>query len=94
MFEKLDEKETRMVEIRRYLHQHPELSFQETKTAAFITNFYQGLDCEVQTHVGGNGIVVTIDSGFQGKLLQFELILMHCQFKKKRVCPLHRKILE
>ncbi len=69
LFEKLDEKETRMVEIRRYLHQHPELSFQETKTAAFITNFYQGLDCEVQTHVGGNGIVVTIDSGFPGKTL-------------------------
>ena len=29
-----------MVDIRRYLHQYPELSFQETKTAQFIANYY------------------------------------------------------
>lgn len=28
-----------MVEIRRYLHQYPELSFQEYKTAAYIKKF-------------------------------------------------------
>ncbi|HEM1456257.1 TPA: amidohydrolase, partial [Listeria monocytogenes] len=32
LFQKLDEKRDRMIEIRRYLHEHPELSFQEENT--------------------------------------------------------------
>lgn len=56
-----------MIDIRRYLHAHPELSFQETKTAQYIADFYEGKDCDVRTNVGGNGVVVTIDSGKPGK---------------------------
>src|SRR5699024_3790364 len=29
-----------MVDIRRYLHQHPELSFEETETSKYISHFY------------------------------------------------------
>lgn len=67
LFEKMNEKQDRMIEIRRYLHEHPELSFQEEKTAAYIADFYKGKDCDVRTNVGGRGIVVTIDSGKPGK---------------------------
>lgn len=67
LFKRLKEKEGRIIEIRRYLHQHPELSFQETETAKYIAEFYQGKDCQVRTGVGGNGVVVTIDSGKPGK---------------------------
>ncbi|WP_078550745.1 M20 family metallopeptidase [Litchfieldia alkalitelluris] len=49
-----------MVSIRRYLHQHPELSFQEYETAAFIANFYKELGIEVRTNVGGNGVVAKV----------------------------------
>lgn len=63
----LEKKENRMIDIRRYLHAHPELSFQETKTAQYIADFYEGKDCDVRTNVGGNGVVVTIDSGKPGK---------------------------
>lgn len=72
LFLTLREKETRMIEIRRYLHEHPELSFQETETANYIANFYQakGLDVAVETDINDeNGIIVTIDSGKPGKTL-------------------------
>ncbi|HFU9591376.1 TPA: M20/M25/M40 family metallo-hydrolase, partial [Streptococcus agalactiae] len=61
LFEKLDQKCDQMVAIRRYLHENPELSFKETKTAAYISDFYKGKDCHVQTQFGGmNGVVVDI----------------------------------
>src|SRR5690606_37350605 len=59
-----------MIAIRRHLHQHPELSFQETETARYIAQFYAGKDVEVATDVGnGHGIVVTIRGGKPGKTI-------------------------
>ncbi|MFZ3589794.1 M20 family metallopeptidase [Bacillus sp. DJP31] len=55
-----------MVEIRRFLHMHPELSFQEVQTAEYIANFYRELGVEVRTNVGGNGVVATIKGGKPG----------------------------
>ena len=40
-----------MIEIRRYLHQHPELSFKEQETPKYIADFYKDKDCEVETNV-------------------------------------------
>ncbi|PLR83757.1 amidohydrolase [Bacillus canaveralius] len=56
-----------MVEIRRYLHQHPELSFQETNTAEYIKSFYEKLGIEVRGNVGGNGVVAKIYGSKPGK---------------------------
>lgn len=67
LFNKLSEKHDHMIEIYRYLHMHPELSFQEEQTANYIAAFYEGKDCDIRTNVGGRGIVVTIDSGKPGK---------------------------
>ncbi|WP_067729564.1 amidohydrolase [Oceanobacillus damuensis] len=64
----LEERENEMIEIRRYLHENPELSFKEEKTAAYIADFYKGKDVEVVTNAGnGHGIVVTIKGGKPGK---------------------------
>lgn len=49
-----------MVEIRRFLHMNPELSFQEVQTANYIANFYRELGIPVRTNVGGNGVIATI----------------------------------
>ncbi|MBI5974836.1 M20 family metallopeptidase [Staphylococcus canis] len=65
----LREKESKMIEIRRYLHQHPELSFHETQTAQYIADFYKDKDVSVETNVGERGIKVTIDSGHPGPTL-------------------------
>lgn len=51
LIEALKSKEDKMIEIRRYLHQHPELSFHEDETAKYIAEFYKGKDVEVETNV-------------------------------------------
>ncbi|MCA1056465.1 M20 family metallopeptidase [Rossellomorea aquimaris] len=56
-----------MVQIRRYLHQHPELSFQEKQTAAYIADYYRALGIDVRENVGGNGVVATIKGRLPGK---------------------------
>lgn len=64
----LEDREEEMVGIRRYLHQNPELSFKEEKTAAYIADFYSGKDVDLITNAGnGYGIVVTIEGGNPGK---------------------------
>lgn len=71
LMEKLDAKEQRIIDIRRHLHAHPELSFEEKETAAYIEAFYEGVPVDsVETNVGGHrGIVVTINGGKPGKTL-------------------------
>ena len=69
LLKRLEEKNDRMIEIRRYLHAHPELSFKEDKTAKYIQDFYKEKECDVRANVGGNGVVVTIDSGKPGKTI-------------------------
>lgn len=56
-----------MVAIRRHLHQYPELSFQETKTAAFIADFYDKCGIQYEKNVGGNGLVARVKGGKPGK---------------------------
>lgn len=46
-----------LLEIRRYLHANPELSFHEKSTAKFISNKLTEWGIDHQTAVGGNGIV-------------------------------------
>ncbi|MTD31641.1 M20 family metallopeptidase [Planomicrobium sp. YIM 101495] len=67
LFAALEESYPEMVEIRRYLHQNPEPSFMETKTAEFIRSYYEELGIEVRSGVGGNGVVATIHGGKPGK---------------------------
>ncbi|MCT4779540.1 MULTISPECIES: M20 family metallopeptidase [Exiguobacterium] len=56
-----------MVERRRYLHQHPELSFHEVDTPRFIAERLTELGIDVRTNVGGRGVVGTIRGGKPGK---------------------------
>lgn len=68
LMELLESRKEEMIEIRRHLHENPELSFQEEKTAQYIVNFYKGKDVEVETNVGnGYGIIVTIQGEQKGK---------------------------
>ena len=70
LMEMLESRKEEMIEIRRYLHENPELSFKEEKTAQYIADFYKGKDVEIQTNVGnGYGIIVTIKGGKPGKTI-------------------------
>ncbi|HEX5501058.1 MAG TPA: amidohydrolase [Thermomicrobiales bacterium] len=52
-----------LVADRRYLHQHPELGFQEENTARFIAEKLRALGLEVQTGVAGTGVVALLRGG-------------------------------
>lgn len=45
------------------IHQHPELSSQETQTAAYLAQQLRGLGYDVTEHVGGTGIVALLKNG-------------------------------
>jgi len=66
----LEKRENEIIDIRRHLHQHPELSFQEKNTANYIADFYKNKDVTIQTEMGnGYGIIVTIEGKKPGKTI-------------------------
>ena len=75
----------RVVEWRRDIHQHPELSFQETRTAALVAQHLRTLGLEVQTGVGGNGVVghsaiaQAAADGYTFGLITVEITMKHWQ---------------
>ncbi|HYC51711.1 MAG TPA: amidohydrolase [Gemmatimonadaceae bacterium] len=57
---------SRVVSWRRDIHQHPELSYQETRTAALVAEHLRSLGLEVRTNVGGNGVLGVLRGGRPG----------------------------
>jgi amidohydrolase len=52
-----------IVQIRRDIHAHPELAFQETRTAALVADELERLGYEVRTGVGVTGCVGELSTG-------------------------------
>jgi len=69
LFEHLESYYEEMVKIRRYLHENPELSFNEKNTVNFIRKFYNNLDIHYKDNVGGNGIVAYVDGEYTGNTI-------------------------
>ena len=61
-----NKKEDKMIQVRRYLHQYPELSFAETHTHDFIVNQLKQWSCDITEPVGRNGIVATFNGTGDG----------------------------
>lgn len=55
--------EPELIEIRRDLHRHPELAFQELRTAAVVARGLEELGLSVRTGIGRTGVVAEISSG-------------------------------
>tara|TARA_B100000902_G_C27253285_1_gene886438 strand:+ start:152 stop:1360 length:1209 start_codon:yes stop_codon:yes gene_type:complete len=49
-----------VVKIRRWIHQHPELSFQEKNTSAFICSILKKYDIPFENNIAGYGVVALI----------------------------------
>ncbi|MEK4027220.1 M20 family metallopeptidase [Pseudobacillus sp. FSL P4-0506] len=67
LYQLLDEVFDEMIAIRRYLHEYPELSFQEVETPKYIAEYHKKLGTEVRTGVGGRGVVATLRGSKPGK---------------------------
>jgi amidohydrolase len=54
------------VEVRRDLHAHPELAFEEHRTAALVAERLRALGLETHTRIGGTGVVGLIPGAHAG----------------------------
>ncbi len=61
--------EDKVIEWRRHFHQYPELSNQETKTAAFVAEHLKSLGLKVQTGVAKTGVVALLETGNSGPVI-------------------------
>ncbi|HET7791970.1 MAG TPA: amidohydrolase, partial [Rhizobacter sp.] len=59
----------KMLAWRRDIHQHPELSGQEVRTARVVADHLRRLGLSVQTGVGGHGVVGVLRGGLPGKVV-------------------------
>ena len=69
LLQALDDDEQEMIAIRRHLHAHPEVSFHEKQTAAYIKAYYAALDMSVVPCGDGYGMYVDIEGGQPGPKL-------------------------
>jgi amidohydrolase len=56
-----------VVDIRRHLHQHPELSYKEKETAAYVARQLKKIGIPFKENVGGYGLVGMIEGRNSGK---------------------------
>lgn len=61
--EKAKSLQDELIEIRRYLHARPELSFQEFETSNYLAKRLGELGFEVKTGIGKTGVVADLGSG-------------------------------
>ena len=54
---------------RRHLHQYPELSNREFKTAKYVADHLQMLGLEVQTGIAHTGVIARLKGGKKGPLI-------------------------
>ncbi len=54
---------------RRDIHEHPELGMQEFRTAALVAEHLESLGIDVQTGVGGTGVVGVLEGGRPGPVV-------------------------
>lgn len=67
IYAQLEKMYSTIVEWRRYLHMHPELSYQEVETPKFIANKLLEFGLQVRTGVGGRGVVGRVCGKYPGK---------------------------
>ena len=65
----LEDRAGELAAIRQHLHAHPELSFEEAETAAFVAGKLEGWGYEVTRNVGGHGVVGVLRHGQGGRAI-------------------------
>ena len=69
IFTDLDNGLDEIINWRRYLHQHPELSFQEVQTARFIEEKLLSFGLDVKINIGGNGLIGILSGDQPGQTI-------------------------
>jgi len=69
--ERIWELRGRLVEIRRDLHRHPELGFEETRTAQVVADHLRDLDLEVTEGIARTGVVGILEGDRPGPTVMY-----------------------
>ncbi len=60
---------SQLVNIQEDIHCHPELGFQEKRTASIVADYLQKLGLEVRTGIGGTGVLGILRGGLPGPVV-------------------------
>ena len=63
LFAHAEGESTGLLDLYKYFHSHPELSFQEEQTSARVAQELQSAGFEVSTGIGGHGVVGLLENG-------------------------------
>ena len=63
MLKKAEALQETLIELRRTIHMHPELGFEELKTSALVAETLGDLGIELQTGIGKTGVVARLGNG-------------------------------
>lgn len=69
LIENVSKDQAKMAMWRQTLHQYPELSSQETKSAHYVAELLEGWGYEVTPQVGGTGVVASLTVGSGDKVI-------------------------
>lgn len=75
-------------ELRRDLHRHPEIGFQEVRTAAIIAKELNALGLEVRTGVAETGVVAVLEGQGSGPvvLVRFDMDALPISEETGKLC--------
>lgn len=82
----------KMMNWRRHLHQYPELSFHERATSSWIATQLSELGIEVQTGVGGHGLIATIKGDQPGPVIALRADIDALPIQDEKKCEYASKV--
>ena len=92
----IDEKakaiQPKLVEWRRHLHEYPELSNREYKTAEYVADYLRSLGLEVKTGVGKTGVVGILRGGKPGPVVALRADMDALPVKERVNLPFASKV--
>ncbi|WP_346320023.1 amidohydrolase [Chitinophaga sp. YIM B06452] len=82
----------KLIEWRRYLHEHPELSNREVNTAAYVAAHLKKLGIEVQTGVAKTGVVGLLKGGKPGPVVALRADMDALPVKERADLPFKSQV--
>lgn len=90
--ERAEQLRPQLIEWRRYLHEHPELSNREFKTAAYIEAYLRKLGLEVHTNIAITGVVGILKGGKPGPVVALRSDMDALPVKERTNLPFASKV--
>lgn len=87
LYDELESYYDDIVSWRRFLHQNPELSFEESNTAKFIAEKLSSFGIKVREGVGGNGVIGIIEGGNPGKTIALRADFDALPIQDEKIVP-------